>query len=82
MSRYHFHLSSGHETRDEEGTDLDSLQEARCYAVRMIAEVLCTSPERYWDSDCYRITVADDTGLTLFMVEMNSIDAAALGPKG
>ena len=40
MSRYHFHLSSGQDVRDEEGTELNSLKEARCYAVRMIAEVL------------------------------------------
>ena len=60
------------------GTDLASLHDARCHAVRLIAEVLCGSHERYWKHEEYRMTVADSTGLTLFTVEMNSTDAPSV----
>jgi hypothetical protein len=77
MPRYHFHLTSGHENLDAEGTDLASLPMARGHAVKMIADVLCVSPEMYWEHEVYRVTVADEVGLTLFTVEMNSHDAPA-----
>lgn len=78
MARYFFHLTSGHENLDTEGTDLASLPRARCHAVKIIADVLCASPEMYWEHECYRITVADTSGLTLFSVEMHSTDSAAV----
>ena len=81
MSRFFFHLSTTHDIPDNEGVELDSLDEARCYAVRMIAEVLCTSPERYWETETYRVTAADARGLTLFTVEIVSTDAAAIGTR-
>lgn len=79
MSTYYFHLENGDETRDDVGTDLATLHDARCYAVQMIAEVLCNEPERYWKHEEYRVTVSDENGLTLFIVEMVSTDAASLG---
>ena len=82
MPAYYFHLQSGRETRDEAGTELASLHDARCHAVQMIAEMLCNSPERYWEHEEYRVTVSDQTGLTLFTVEMVSTDSAALGISG
>lgn len=81
MSRYHFHLTCDQESRDDEGVELPTLFDARCYAVKMMAEVLCTSPERYWENDCYRVTVADGAGLTLFIVEIRSTDSAAIGRR-
>ena len=81
MSRYHFHLLNTQPIPDTEGVELDTLHDARCYAIKMMAEVLCTSPERYWETECYRITAADDRGLTLFTVEIVSTDAAAIGGR-
>lgn len=79
MTAYYFHLTNGDETRDGQGTELASLHDARCYAVQMIAEVLCNAPERYWQHEEYRVTVSDESGLTLFIVEMVSTDAASIG---
>ena len=78
MSLFYFSLTSGHKNQDTEGTDLASLAMARCHAVKMIADVLCESPEMYWEHECYRVTVTDETGLTLFTVEMNSTDSPAI----
>jgi hypothetical protein len=51
MSRYFFHLTRGHEDLDAQGTVLESLPMARCHAVKMIADVLCASPESYWEHE-------------------------------
>jgi hypothetical protein len=77
MAKYFFHLTTSHETHDDEGTELDSLQKARCYAVKMIADVLCNSPEEYWEAEVYRVTVTDESRLILFTVEMISMESAA-----
>jgi hypothetical protein len=81
MSRFHFHLTSSHDVPDIEGVELASLEDARCYAVKMMAEVLCTSPERYWEAEIYRVTATDESGLTLFTVEIVSTDAAAVSGR-
>jgi hypothetical protein len=77
MSKYFFHLTTAHDTPDDQGTELNGLDEARWYAVKMIAEVLCNSPEQYWEVEVYRVTVTDEAGLILFTVEVVSTDAAA-----
>lgn len=74
------HNGVGMRSTGIDGTNLASLPMARCHAVRMIAEVLRDSPEMYWEHHCYRVTVTDDVGLTLFTVEMNSTDSAAIRP--
>ena len=59
MSRFYFHLTSTRDVPDHEGVELATLLDARCYAVKMIAEVLRTSPERYWEAEVYRVTVTE-----------------------
>jgi hypothetical protein len=78
MSRYFFHLTSSYDTPDDTGAELDSLDAARCHAVKLIADVLCGSPGEYWKAEIYRVTVTDESRLILFTVEMVSVDAAAI----
>lgn len=78
MSKYFFHLTSSHDTPDDEGVDLESLEAARCHAVKMIADVLCDTPGEYWKAELYRVTVTDESRLILFTVEVVSLDSAAI----
>jgi hypothetical protein len=78
MPRYHFHVTRGHEVPDQEGTDLASLPMARCHAVKLMADVLCGSPEAYWEHENFQVVVTDETWMTLFTVEMNSTDSPFL----
>ena len=78
MPAFFFHLENGDHTRDEVGTDLATLHDARCHAVRMMAEVLCNAPERYWEHEEYKVTVEDISGLLLFTVEISSTDSPAV----
>jgi hypothetical protein len=47
----------------------------------MIAEDLCKAPEKFWETETYRVTVANPQGLQLFSVEMFSMSAPALSQK-
>jgi hypothetical protein len=78
LPRYFFHLTTSHDRPDNDGTELDSLDAARCHAVQLIADVLCKTPGEYWKAETYRVTVTDETRLILFTVEMVSVDAAAV----
>lgn len=85
MARYHFHLTHSGDIRDEAGIDLQDLHSARCHAVKMVADDLCHTPEKFWASETYRVNVTAPNGLLLFYVEMLAVDAPALGthfPKG
>jgi hypothetical protein len=78
MERYFFHLTSSHDIRDDEGSDHASIDAAKCHAVKLIADVLCKTPEDYWIAELYRVTVSDVKHLILFTVEMMSVDSAAI----
>jgi hypothetical protein len=43
-----------------------------------MADVLCDSPEAYWEHENFQVTVTDETWMTLFTVEMNSNDSPFL----
>jgi hypothetical protein len=77
VQRYFFHIQHSHLERDQVGSEHKDFATAKCHAVKMIAEVLCETPQSFWDSDTYRVTVTDGTALVLFTVEMISVMAAA-----
>lgn len=78
MSRYFFHLTHSAEIRDETGVELENLHSAKCHAVKMIADTLCEQPEKFWESETYRVNVSDNKGLMLLSVEMVSFLAPVL----
>lgn len=80
MNRYYFHLTHSEEIRDSVGVELESLHSAKCHAVKMIADVLCDDPNKFWNADTYRVTVSDGNGLVLLSVEMISMLAPVLMP--
>jgi hypothetical protein len=78
MPRYYFHLTHSEDIRDQAGVELGGLHEAKCHAVKMIADVLCQTPEKFWETETYRVTVSDARGLLLLDVEMIATLAPAL----
>lgn len=77
MPRYHFHCEDGRRLPDPEGTVLPSDDAAKLEAVRVMAELLREDPHLFWAHECFRLTVTDDTNLTLFVLELNSVTAPA-----
>ena len=78
MARFFFHLTHKAKVRDEAGVELDSLHEAKCHAVKMIADVLCKEPEKLWEADVYSVEASNADGLMLFNVEMYATLAPVL----
>jgi hypothetical protein len=80
--RYFFHLENGGVFEDADGLDLPDLEAAKCAAVRLLAEVLCDRPARFWDTESCQVTCADERGLTLFTVQMIATLAPAAPERG
>lgn len=78
MPLYFFHLTTSHDTPDDRGSEHDNIDAAKCHAVKMIADVLCETPHKYWETEVYRVTVSNETRLVLFTVEMVSMDAPSI----
>ena len=46
--------------------------------MKMIADDLCKTPEKFWVNETYNVSVTNDRGLALFSVEMLSVAAPVL----
>ena len=72
MPRFYFHID---DKKDREGTDLESLAVAKCEATKMAGTIVCEEANSFWDKAEWTMTVADDTGLTLFQLCIVGTDA-------
>jgi hypothetical protein len=79
MPRYFFHRADGECLRDGDGSELPSMHEARCEAVKVLAEYMRQDPCEFWETQSMSVTVADERGLTLFTVDVMSTAAPAAG---
>jgi hypothetical protein len=78
MPRYFFHTEHQPEP---ECRVLESLAEAKCEAVKLAGRTICDGADVFWDAMDWRMTVANEAGLTLFMLTFFGTEAAALAPK-
>jgi hypothetical protein len=78
MNRYFFHTEDGHYIADMEGTELPDLAAARCDAVQLLVDLLDKQPEVFWRNESFRVIVSDDSGITLFRIELSAVMAPAL----
>lgn len=77
MSRYFFHSEDGLCYPDTEGTDLPDLTAVRIEAVRVMCDILREHAAEFWDTKEWKLTVTDDSAMTLFTLDM----AAQLAPS-
>jgi hypothetical protein len=80
MPRFHFHTEDGGTFPDEEGIVLASVADARIQAARMLGEMLKEQPDRFWKDGGLKLTVTDDRGLMLFVLDVATTDAPAGAP--
>ena len=81
MPRFFFHTEDGIKTPDEDGTELPDVEAAKRAATQLLADSLRNNSQLFWETENYRIVVADDDGLTLFTLELAAIIAPALASK-
>jgi hypothetical protein len=77
MPRYFFNVDDGDSSQDDEGADLTDLAAAKCAAVRMAGQMICDGADGFWDREEWKMTVANEAGLTLFCLHFVGIDAPA-----
>lgn len=78
MGRFFFSTINATEHPDDEGTVLPDLHAARVWAVKLAGELLQEFPERFWETSSFSVEVADERHLTLFTVDVTSLDAPAI----
>ena len=77
MPRYFFHVEDGTSRSDEESTELENIVQAKCEAVKLAGRLICDEASEFWDRSQWKMTVTDDTGLILCILEVLGTEAPA-----
>jgi len=73
MPRFHFNVDDGRHYPDPDGLELAGQAAARDEALRAIGELVAAQPEDFWRDGFFRMTVTDDDGLTLFILDLSAV---------
>jgi hypothetical protein len=77
VPRFFFHLTDTEEHSDTEGTVLADLHACRLEAIGFIGELIRDHGAKFWATQEWSLRVTDATGLTLFVLYLGSVNAAA-----
>jgi hypothetical protein len=78
MPRYFFHVEEGDPVRDQDGTEFADQLEARKGAVIFLADLVRWNPKRFWIAESLRVTVTDESRLTLYILDLSAIASSAV----
>jgi hypothetical protein len=78
MPRYFFNIHDGKSIIDEEGTELPNWQAARIEAIGLAGHILKDEAHRIALGEDWRIEVTDHTGLILFQMTFQVVEAPVL----
>jgi len=77
MPLYYFNIADAHPAIPCEGVWLDSIQAARCHALKYAGDIMCDQLSSFWDDDDWVLTVSDEDHLTLFLITVGTLDASS-----
>jgi hypothetical protein len=77
MPRYFFHTDGGAAHTDREGLELPGIRQARIEAARAFGQMVELAPEALWKAGALSMTVTDDAGLVLFILDLSAMDSPA-----
>ena len=75
MPKYFFNLVDGRTSLDREGSQIESLEQARLEAVVYAASMLRDRPEEVWAGGNWRVEVSDDQKRLLFTIVVMALEA-------
>jgi hypothetical protein len=78
MPRFHFNVYDGKSIIDEEGTALPNWQAARIEAISLAGNILRDEAHRIALGEDWRIEVTDHTGLILFQMTFQVVEAPVI----
>jgi hypothetical protein len=71
--RYYFHLTNGEAViRDEEGTEVSSMQTALISAMEMVEELRAEDPSAADEWQGWRLEIADASGRTVYTMPLDT----------
>jgi hypothetical protein len=73
VQRYFFHTQTDTRFTDEDGTVLTSAAEARSQAIKTCGQMMADSPEGFWGSRPWSVTVTNLAGLVLWEIFMDGV---------
>ena len=79
VQRYFFHTQDGRPFHDEEGTPLPNDEAARIEAARVLGQLLNEHPSGVWHDEEFRLTVTDEQGVTLYVLDIAALRSPAAG---
>jgi len=79
MATFYFHIRNGYDQPDEVGEVLPDIAAARRQAVQVLSEMLSEQPDRFWGEGQLEVVVADETNLTLFVLNVTATPAPSVG---
>ena len=77
MPFYHFNVDGGVPAPDLGGTELGSLEIAKCEAIRLAGRLICEAAADFWDRAEWTMTVTDGRGLSLFTLHIVGTESPA-----
>lgn len=77
MPRYFFHLEAGSRIEDDVGTELAGADAAKQHALAVLTSMLRSGPT-FWQTEEYKVVVANDRGLDLFTLYVGVSFAPAM----
>jgi hypothetical protein len=72
MPRYFFHTEDGRRLADAEGSELADDRTARNEAVAVLGQMMMEDPAGFWADKVFRLTVTDEGGRTLFVLDVSA----------
>jgi hypothetical protein len=77
VPRYFFHADDGRSFHDDDGTMLADDDAARIEAARVLGQLVNERPQDIWHDEPFRMTVTDETGLVVFILDIAAVAAPA-----
>jgi hypothetical protein len=75
MPQFHFHTP---DLRDDDGHILPSMDVAKCEAIKLAGRTICEHADSFWDQGEWAMTVTDESGLTLFHLQIVGTESPAI----
>jgi hypothetical protein len=72
MPRYYFNCEGAQNFTDQDGTELESFEEARFQAITNAGEILRDHADRFAEAPRWRLFVVDETGRTVFVIHFSA----------
>lgn len=78
MPRFFFHSQDGRVFHDDEGVELEGIDQAKRTALNFLGESLRNN-DSFWGTASFQVTVTDAQGLVLFTLDLTGTLSPAAG---